>query len=149
MLDLDKSWHLLHFLLTGDPLGGSPPLKDAIIGGTEIGPDLGSGPARVLTPEQVRAVADALAGVREADLRSRYIPDALEAAKMYPGMWKPIAPPVRGGLFRRGRPNGPEVTAHSKELAEFLDFAMENFRALGPFYAAAARDGDAMLLLVG
>ncbi len=149
MLDLDKSWHLLHFLLTGDPWGGEPPLKDAIIGGTEIGPDLGSGPAHVLTPVEVGGVASALAVVREADLRSRFRPEALEKAKIYPGLWMPTPPPAPRGLFRRRAAAAPDDAKHARDLADFLDFAMANFRALTSFYVAASRDGDAMLTIVG
>lgn len=148
MLDLDKSWHVIHFLLTNDPRGGPAPLKDTIVGGTEIGPDLGSGPARILTPVEVRAVAVALAGVREADLRVRFDPEALEASKIYPPLWRPQASPVRHGLFRRSV-RAPDESTLSQDRTEFLDFAMANFRSLVPFYAAAARDGDAMLLMIG
>jgi hypothetical protein len=64
-LSLHKSWHCLHFVLTGkswEP--AEPALGDAIMGGAEI-PDrqqvMGYGPARCLTPSQVDGVASALA----------------------------------------------------------------------------------------
>ena len=148
ILELDKAWHVIHFLLTGDEWGGSAPLKDAIVGGTEIGPDLGTGPARFLTAEEVRAVSAALGRTSESDLRSRFDPAALDAAQIYPGMWKPAAPPKRG-LFGRAKAVAPDKSVETKELAEFLDFAMERFRALVTFYTAAAGNGDAMLLVIG
>jgi hypothetical protein len=36
-LDLDKTWHAIHFLLTGDPWEGEPPLRNAVLGGTPLG----------------------------------------------------------------------------------------------------------------
>jgi len=63
-LDLHKSWHCLHYLLTGKAEGSDgSPLGDAILGGTEIGgeaADTGYGPPRALSPAQVKRVAAAL-----------------------------------------------------------------------------------------
>lgn len=30
-LNIDKAWHGIHFLLTGDPWGGEPPLKYVVL----------------------------------------------------------------------------------------------------------------------
>jgi hypothetical protein len=64
-LDLHKSWHCLHFMLTGKVEGSDgTALGDAILGGEEIGgdeADTGYGPPRTLSPAQVRSVAAALA----------------------------------------------------------------------------------------
>jgi len=38
--DVDKAWHGLHYLLTGEAEGGEEPLSLAILEGTEIGPEL-------------------------------------------------------------------------------------------------------------
>jgi hypothetical protein len=54
---LHKEWHLLHFALTGKVDAAPGPAGDAILGGDEVGPDLGYGPARLLTPGAVAAVA--------------------------------------------------------------------------------------------
>jgi hypothetical protein len=32
-LDIDKTWNIIHFLLTGDALQGAPPQRDVILGG--------------------------------------------------------------------------------------------------------------------
>jgi hypothetical protein len=44
----------------------------ARVGGKEIGPDLGYGPARLLTPSEVQAVAPALAYVSSEALTQRF-----------------------------------------------------------------------------
>src|SRR4051812_2160785 len=62
-LDIDKSWHAIQFLLTGDPWDGKPPLQNAVMGGVELGDeDVGYGPARGLSPPDVQAVSRALSG---------------------------------------------------------------------------------------
>jgi hypothetical protein len=149
MLDLDKSWQLIHFLLTGDPWNGEPPLKDAILGGTPLGGELGYGPMRYLTPDQVRSVAESLSGVQEQRLRAAFDPAKLAREEVYPGLWlpQPQAVPKQRGLFGRRQPGPSEDLAesHRKDMADFLDFTMEKFRALASFYADAARRGDAVL----
>src|SRR5207302_6195207 len=53
-LDIDKSWHLIHFLLTGDTWGGDYPLVNVVLGGTELsGTDAGYGPFRYLVHDEV------------------------------------------------------------------------------------------------
>src|SRR5579859_1183536 len=62
---LNKAWHAIHFVLTGSRLGGSAPLNFLVDEGTPVGAvDVGYGPARVLTSDQVRQLADALAAIR-------------------------------------------------------------------------------------
>src|SRR5262245_1240188 len=62
-LDVDKSWHGIHYVLTGEADGGKEPWSLAVLGGEEIGDDLGYGPARFLTPTQVAAVSQALSSL--------------------------------------------------------------------------------------
>ena len=86
-LSLHKSWHCLHFLLTGKSWDRvDSPLGKAIMGGREI-PDrqgvMGYGPVRYLTQEEVRQVAEALS---EFPIEARAVafdPDAAEEAKVY------------------------------------------------------------------
>src|SRR5690348_12146296 len=59
LVDVDKAWHCLHFLLTGTAWGGEPPLNFVAIGGTEIGEeDVGYGPARGFASQELRVIAD-------------------------------------------------------------------------------------------
>src|SRR5215207_4511371 len=63
-VDLGKTWHAIHFGLTGSRLGGEAPLNFLVAEGTPIGDvDVGYGPARALTSTQVRALAEAVAAV--------------------------------------------------------------------------------------
>jgi len=81
-------WEALQFLLTGQSFGGTPPLSNALLGGTEVGPDRrGYGPVRFLTPDEVHAVDTALQGVSHVELRSRFNPRDLERNEIYPMVW--------------------------------------------------------------
>ncbi len=80
-LSLEKSWHSLHYLLTGTAKEALPPLGNAILGGAAIGNDVGYGPARFLTPEQVREVATALSGFNTEHLVARF--DTMPSGEIY------------------------------------------------------------------
>ena len=121
-LDVDKAWHGIHFMLTGSADGGEEPLSLAVLGGEAVGEDMGYGPVRVLTPEQVQAVSAAFATLGEDVFRSRFVPEEMEAAGIYPDViW------VRDGQ-------------------EALDYVLENYRQLVAFYSEAAGRGDGAIL---
>ncbi|MDG4829052.1 YfbM family protein [Solwaraspora sp. WMMD1047] len=86
-LDLDKSWHAIHYLLTGTAWDTDEGAGAAILGGDEIGEDNGYGPARLLSPENVRTVAAALDTLHLDTLRTRFDPKAMAAADIYPNIW--------------------------------------------------------------
>ena len=86
--DLDKAWHGIHYMLTGSDWKGDFPLSFLLCGGETVGNiDVGYGPARVLTSEQVRAVDRALEPVDEAYLRARFKPDEMMKLGIYPSIW--------------------------------------------------------------
>ncbi len=118
-LDIEKSWHAIHFLLTGDTWGGQPPLLHVVMGGAEIGDeDVGYGPARGLTPYEVQAVSSALREISGEALWSRFDEQAFAAAEIYPEGWS----------------------------ADGKDYVVEHYEALRRFFAEAAEAQDAMLL---
>jgi len=121
-IDVDKAWHGIHFMLTGSADGGEEPLSLAVLGGEEVGEDMGYGPARLLTPQQVQAVSVALTTLGEDGFRSRFAPQKMETAGVYPDViW------VRDGQ-------------------EALDYVLENYQQLVAFYADAAARGDGAVL---
>jgi hypothetical protein len=83
VLELEKSWHTLHYLLSGSAEPTDSPLGRAILGGKEIGPDLGYGAARLLSAAEVREIASALAQVSPEDLTRRFDLDKMIASKIY------------------------------------------------------------------
>ena len=88
VVDLDKSWHGLHYLLTGTAWEGDPPLNFLLGGGREVGlEEVGNGPARTFTAAEVRAIADALAALTDDELRSRFAPAEMMRLEIYPEIW--------------------------------------------------------------
>jgi len=99
VLSLEKSWHTVHFLLTGDKtmtLGhvSDQPLHNVIMGGTPTQVDSTYGPVRVLEKKDVKAIAAALAAVDPDSLKSKYSIAELNAANTY-------ASPALGGWDQR------------------------------------------------
>lgn len=118
-LDIEKSWHAIQFLLTGDPWAGEPPLQYVVMGGTELGDeDVGHGPARYLTPEEVQAAASAVASIPGQALWSRFDEHAFAAAEIYPQ-----------GLSQSDK-----------------DYIVAHYEAVRELFAFAAADGNAMLM---
>ncbi|WP_246096587.1 YfbM family protein [Paenibacillus sinopodophylli] len=84
VLDIDKAWHGIHYLLNGNSFGGEEPYMNVILGGTPIGADEGYGPARFLTAEQVKEVSNALLQLDSVKLELRYNAAELSAESIYP-----------------------------------------------------------------
>jgi hypothetical protein len=120
-VNLQKSWHCLHFLLTGGAEGpDGTPLGDAILGGIEIGgeeTDTGYGPPRALSASQVKTVAEALNAFPIDQKTQQFDSQAADRAGIY-------------------------VPEHgAEELKEYLV-------QLRNFYDDAARRGNAVLLWI-
>ncbi len=87
-VSLEKSWHGLHFALTGSAWGGDPPLNFLAGGGDPVGDeDLGYGPARLLLPDQVELLSSALGGITDEEFARRFDLSALEREGVYPQIW--------------------------------------------------------------
>lgn len=83
LLDLHKSWHVLHFLFTGSAWEGAAPAAMLLKGGREVGEDLGYGPARVVDADAVKAFAAFLAQVSIEGLAGRLDIPAMAAQGIY------------------------------------------------------------------
>jgi len=120
-LDIDKSWHLIHFLLTGDAWDGEYPLVNVVLGGKELpGTDAGYGPFRYLVHAEVETVSQALASISAEDLWSRFNASLVRAADIYPSPW----------------------TGDDGEK----EYVSQNYEALRKYFSEAAASGNAMLL---
>ena len=88
LVDIDKAWHGIHYLLTGTADETDEPLGFLVDGGTDIGDeDVGYGPARAFTSSETRRIASALNAVTDDELRARFAPDAMMRAEIYPEIW--------------------------------------------------------------
>lgn len=119
-LDIDKSWHAIHYTLNESAWEGEGPIAAVVLGGQELGEDVGYGPARYLAPAEVVAVAAALELVTPEDFAAKFDPVALDAAEIYPQGW-------------------------GNSMPEALEYVLDNYRQLCTFYKAAASRGDALL----
>jgi Domain of unknown function (DUF1877) len=74
-LSLEKSWHGLHFALTGTAWEGVSPLNFLATGGATVGDeDIGYGPARILDPDGVAELDKALGAFTDAGFARRFTP---------------------------------------------------------------------------
>ena len=120
-IDIDKSWHGIHYLLTGQAEGGEGPVALAVFGGEEFGPEVGYGPARFLLPEQVAQIAGALSKIEASELAKRFNPKDMTAKDIYlTPMWE-------------------------RDGNEALDYVLEYYQQLPDFYRDAASRGDAVI----
>jgi hypothetical protein len=123
-IDVGNCWHAIHYLLTGQTLGGDEPYSLAVLGGEYLGEDLGYGPPRFLVPEQVKDVAATLRTLGVDEFASRYVPEEMELAEIYPGViWV-------------------------KDVDNALEYVLEKYERLVEFYSDAAERGDAVILWI-
>lgn len=85
--DMEKTWHGVHYLLTGTAWEGEPPLNFLLAGGKEVDIEVGQAPVLTHTSAETRAIATALAARSEADLRARYDPAEMMRLEIYPEVW--------------------------------------------------------------
>lgn len=120
-LDIDKSWHAIHFLLNDSPWEGAYPLVCIVLGGECIGEeDVGYGPARYLTVQQVKDVANAIDQFPAWELLQKYDANRMNDEEIYPHGWR--------------------------DLSEERDYISQNYLALVKFFKDAAAANDAMIV---
>ncbi|MGA9721169.1 MAG: YfbM family protein [Candidatus Binatus sp.] len=87
-ISIDKAWHGVHYLLCGKVEPGSDLVSQAVMGGTEVGEDLGYGPARYFDANEVAAIARELTRPNlEAEMDARWDPDKMADLGIYPGQF--------------------------------------------------------------
>ena len=128
---LEKQWHALHFLLTGDasldpPSPVPPPLGNVVFGGAATPIQAGNGPVRCLNPQEVREVADALRAIPVEELQRRFNAEYFNERSIYP----------------MRRPGGWD----EEDLEPLLE---EMYPELVEFFGRAAETGDLVLISVG
>ena len=92
-----------------------------MLGGTQVSDeDMGYGPARYLTPMQVRNVSRALATVSPVQLIARWDAPRIAAADIYPQIWD--------------------------DTPENREYVSTNYEKLCDLFTVAANHGDAMIV---
>jgi uncharacterized protein DUF1877 len=89
-ISLDKAWHGVHYLLCGKAEPGTDLASQAVMGGTEVGEDLGYGPARYFDAGKVADIARELSRPNlEAEMMARWDPDQMAQLGIYPAGFEP------------------------------------------------------------
>ena len=86
-VSLEKAWHGLHFLLTGSASGGTGPEAFLLAGGEASGEDRGYGPARLLRPDAVHALAASLSAISDDQLWRRFDAAQMTEQGICPVIW--------------------------------------------------------------
>jgi len=118
---IHKAWHGVHYLLAGLDYTPQEPPANCVLGGREVGPDLGYGPARCFDAAQTAAIARTLAELDIASVQARFDPTAMEAAQIYPGGW---------------------------DQPDSLEWLTQALAQLHPLYREAQTQGHGMLLAI-
>ena len=87
-ISLEKAWHGLHFLLTGDAWETEGPAAFIVGGGAPLdGVDAGYGLPRLFMPDEVQQIHAKLNSTDGETLWSRYDSDAMTTEGVYPDIW--------------------------------------------------------------
>jgi hypothetical protein len=127
LIDIDKSWEGLFFLLTGKALAkaedASIPLLWILTPPQEIDPDqdMGYGPATYTTIEQTKEVNNALNKVSVDELKDKYNGKLMMEMGIYPEVW---------------------------DDDESLEYLIENFNTMRDFYNKAVADNQAVIIFI-
>lgn len=126
LLDIDKSWHAIHFTLTGCAYGGEEGdiLSNLVFGGEPINEkDMGCGPARLFTKEKTAQLSEALKKWdKTAFCKNFNVADMLEH-DIYPVM-------------------------SGEDDADFFTYVWTCFDALKEFFQKAAEERQSVLTFI-
>jgi len=121
--DLDKSWHIVHYLLTGETGRAVGPLG---LIGDDLHPladiDLGLGKPNVISVAAVKAFVEAAQAMSDDDFLGRFKPNEMPTDELYLG----------------------EVIARG-DHDDMREYALENFHILRDFVAEAASNGEIVI----
>jgi hypothetical protein len=121
-ISIEKAWHGVHYLLCGQAVPGSDLASQVVMGGTDVGDDIGYGPARYFKPDQVAAIARELSRPNlEAEMDARFDPDQMMQLGIYPAQF---------------------------DDPDDRDWLMDEFRRLRQFYLDASAAGFAVVTCI-
>ena len=87
-IDLDKAWHGIHYCLTKTDWGNEEPLSFLVDGGEVVSDvEIGYGPGRVFSSEEVKEIYDQLKSWTVESLKKNYDPVRMNQLEIYPAMW--------------------------------------------------------------
>ena len=117
--DVDKSWHVLHYCLTGDLGGGTHPLGFITYGGKNLPTDWGYGPPRVFSSDDATKIRSVLSQVSYDDLKTQWAKVGKDHEALYLGDM----------IVEEGDEGFEYITQNFDRLQVFLKFCVD--RQLG------------------
>jgi hypothetical protein len=84
--DFEKSWHGMHYLLTGTSDEGDPPLN-FLMHGRELELEDGETPLITHSSADTRRIADAMTRLSDEEVRGRVNLAEMNELELYPGRW--------------------------------------------------------------
>lgn len=91
LVDIDKSWAGIIFLLTGQNFDNSThPLAKVLFSGQIVDQeqDLGYGPGQYLTPDQVKELNEEVSKISIDELSKKYDAKRMTELEVYPNIWE-------------------------------------------------------------
>lgn len=125
LVDIDKAWEGILFLLTGQCLAETDhPLMAVLFSGQIIDDDqdLGYGPAHYVSPAHVAELNDQISKLTITDLQQRFDPVKMTELGIYPEIWN--------------------------EGTEAFDYLSEYFVTVQQVYDNASRNGEAIITFI-
>ena len=123
LVDIDKSWDGIIFLLTGQNCGSTNdhPLVEILFSEQiiDVEQNLGYSPAHYLTPKEVIELNNQISKITIADLKQKFDPEKMTELGVYPIIWD--------------------------EGEEAFDYLANGFTDLQNVYAEAAKNGEAII----
>ena len=127
MIDVDKTWHAIHFILSGNAYESNDDnvLSQLVLGGAPVNEeDLGYGPALLLDKKLVKQIAEALHAWDETLFREKFDFNNMIANDIYP-------------------------IIDGEDENDFYDYVWEYFEILKVFIAKAAKQGQNVITFIG
>ena len=125
LVDIDKSWDGIIFLLTGQGLATAEhTLVRVLFSGQLIDEeqDLGYGPAHYLTPEQVSELNNEISTITLAELKQKFDPKKMTELDVYPTIWD----------------EGDDV----------FEYVADGFSTVQSVFAEATKKGEAVIIFL-
>lgn len=125
-IDLDKAWHAIYYILTGQAEGGKEPFNYLLEGGVQIGDDFGYGPARAFSSEQAKGFYEILKNIDKNHIKDRFDLDDMKAKKIYV----------------------IEHAAHRDPAEELLEYVTEYFMILKAFMERTVKEQKGIVIYI-
>ncbi len=120
-LDIDKAWHGIHYILTGDAQESDSKFNNVIFGGESMEQDIGYGPAQYLTVNEVKENSKLLQDFTTEKFRNKFkeVKDEIVEKGIYP--------------------------FYNDWTDEDIEYLLEHYKALQLFYQKSAANNLAIL----